>query len=339
MFFFRALFFLVALAGLGRACAEGSGGDAPLSSLCTEKSGGVSYSNHFELPLEKYVGAVESVADLDVIRSGGFKILRIPVAWGEHLGGSPDYRIDPTFLRDVDKFVDQALARDFKVVLDLHRFDISKYSDREGEDRFSSIWKQLSSHYRTYGRGLVFELYNEPSQQISNDRLSYLYSKIVPVVRSNSPAREIVVSANRWSKVEGLKGFISPQVADVYLTVHYYAPAKFTHQGASWIAGASAWVGTKWEGSPADQKAVAQDLDLVDEWRRSNRVSGVFLGEFGVLKGADRLSRLNWIKTVRTESVSRGWCWAYWDFKAGFGAYDSSQNKWDAGVLGVLFGK
>lgn len=306
-----------------------------LSLLCSNGGAGINYSNHFEVAGEKYSKISDVKEDVRIIGRAGFSLVRVPVAWGEHLGQAPSYLIDPSFFKDVDQYVEAIVSSGMVVVLNLHRFDIRRYSEEDGRRRFASIWSQVSERYAKYDRGVVFELYNEPDHRVSNSRLGELYREVIPIVRSASPNREIIVSANKWSKIEGLSGFDFPKFEGLYLSLHYYAPAKFTHQGASWIKGADQWRGAEW-GSDADHKSVAIDFDLAESWVQGKVVSGVFLGEFGVVRNAHRSSRLRWVDAVRKEAVARGWCWAYWEFKAGFGVFDAGNRTWDSALLKSL---
>ena len=47
------------------------------------------------------------------------------------------------------------------------------------------------------------------------------------------------------------------------LTVHYYNPFQFTHQGAEWSAGSRAWLGATWDGSYVGKQMIRNELEPV----------------------------------------------------------------------------
>jgi endoglucanase len=62
----------------------------------------------------------------------------------------------------------------------------------------------------------------------------------------------------------------------------------------------------------------------------------VFLGEFGAFQVADMDSRARWTRFVAREAEKLGFSWAYWEFCAGFGAYDPQAGAWRGPLKGAL---
>ncbi|MEZ0293216.1 MAG: glycoside hydrolase family 5 protein, partial [Solirubrobacteraceae bacterium] len=111
-------------------------------------------------------------------------------------------------------------------------------------------------------------------------------------------------------------------------------PFRFTHQGAPWIAGADAWLGTAW-GTDADRARLRADLAAAAAWARGRRL---FLGEFGTRDAAPMAARAAWTALVRAEAERLGMDWAYWDFATEFGAFDVASGSWRAPLLAALRG-
>lgn len=62
----------------------------------------------------------------------------------------------------------------------------------------------------------------------------------------------------------------------------------------------------------------------------------VYVGEFGAYSTADIESRADWTATVQDSARSLGMSTAYWEFGAGFGAFDIENDQWRGPLLGAL---
>jgi endoglucanase len=122
---------------------------------------------------------------------------------------------------------------------------------------------------------------------------------------------------------------------NVIVTVHYYNPFHFTHQGAEWVDGSDAWLGTKWTGSASEQQVVKNDLDQAELWGIMHNMP-LNLGEFGAYNKADMNSRVLWTDFVTRQAEMRNMSWAYWEFCAGFGIYDPDLSQWYDDLLNAL---
>ena len=163
-----------------------------------------------------------------------------------------------------------------------------------------------------------------------------LIPEAIGAIRQTNPDRAILVGPAEWNSVRALEGLVLPaQEQDLIVTFHYYEPFRFTNQGAEWVPGSSAWLGTKWQGMPRERRAIEQDLDLAARWARKNG-RPLFLGEFGAYRKAELASRAAWTAYVERQAEQRGISWAYWEFCAGFGAYDRSRGAWNQELLRAL---
>lgn len=53
---------------------------------------------------------------IDALKGLGFGLIRIPVSWGGHTSGAPDYRIEPEWLDRVETVVGWALDAGLRVI-------------------------------------------------------------------------------------------------------------------------------------------------------------------------------------------------------------------------------
>ena len=84
--------------------------------------------------------------------------------------------------------------------------------------------------------------------------------------------------------------------------------------------------------------ALRKDFDAAAQWAKENH-RPIYLGEFGSYSKADMDSRGKWTRAVVHEAEARGFSWAYWEFGAGFGAYDRDKKQWRQPLLDALMQK
>jgi hypothetical protein len=114
---------------------------------------------------------------------------------------------------------------------------------------------------------------------------------------------------------------------NLIMTVHYYGPFQFTHQGASWVDNSDNWLGTTWDSTAAERQAVVNEFAQVRAFYETRDVP-VYVGEFGAYSRANMDSRARWTAYIARTIESFGFSWAYWEFKAGFGAWDDGNGFW-----------
>jgi endoglucanase len=242
--------------------------------------------------------------DLDIVHEAGFELVRLPVVWEDADRGA------------VDRTVEAALRRGFSVVLDVHHFAGTG-------DELITLWRELGVRYE----GVTFELLNEPVD-------AQWWNEWLPRALEVVPRRPVIVGPGRWNTVGALPSLRLPAGEELIVTVHYYSPFRFTHQGAGWLEGSDAWLGTRW-GSAAEQARVGRDLAVAAAWAAPRPM---FLGEFGTLETASIADRAAWTACVRLEAEALGLDWCYWDFATDFGAFDRAAGAWREPLKSALVG-
>lgn len=300
---------------------------------------GINLGNALDAPLDA-TWALHLRGDyFDAIKQAGFNSVRLPVAFYLHTAADAPYAIDPGFLARVDWAINQALSRGLVVVLDNHH-DVGM--ERRPDDslpRLVAVWTQLARHYHDYPDTVYFELLNEPSGALTDAEWAKDAPVLLSAVRNVDAKRTVVIGAAYWNSLDHLGALALPDDdRNIIVTFHYYVPLRFTHQGASWMAGADKWKGTAWIGDAAEQATLDHDFDKATQWAAANR-RPLYLGEFGAFQAADMESRARWTRAVADAALRRGMSFAYWEFGSSFGAYDPAKLQWRAPLLEALIAR
>jgi len=297
---------------------------------------GINLAGALEAPREGEWGVTLRDDYFATIHRAGFATVRVPIRWSAHASTRAPYTIDPAFLRRIDWVVAEAAIYHLNVILDFQNYNEFSSVPEQNEERFLGIWRQIAEHYQGAPKSVLFELFNEPHDRLDASTWNLMLVRALAVIRPSNPSRLIVVGPDRWNKIQALPWLVLP-AADSHLvvTVHYYDPMTFTHQGAPWENTSQTWLGTTWRGSPAEAHAIDHDFTEAVAWAKA-RNRPLLLGEFGTYEKADMASRQRWSNCVARTAEAHGMAWAYWEFCGNFGAYDPVRDQWRAPLLQAL---
>lgn len=302
-----------------------------------EKLGrGVNLGNGFESPRNANWGLKVKAEYLEIIADKGFSHVRVPIRWNDYAASFAPYTIEPWFMDTIRKVVDAALENKLYVMINIHHYD--EFNDAptsSHRERFLSIWKQIAMEFKDYPDSVLFEFLNEPHQNMSATYWNAIYQQVLDSVRLTNPTRICVVGPPDWNGTGSVDKLVWTADTNMILTVHYYNPFQFTHQGASWVSGSDAWLGTTWDSTAAQRQAVINDFAKVRTFSETHNVP-VHVGEFGAYSTADQVSRRKWTAYVARTFESFGFSWAYWEFGSGFGVYDPANEIWRNFLLNAL---
>jgi endoglucanase len=270
------------------------------------------------------------------IKDAGFNSVRLTVRWSTRTMNEPPYTIDPNFLKRVDLAVNSALSRNLAIVINYQNY-FEFYRDPNGlKPKFLATWEQLAEHYKGYPNTLIFELLNEPQENIRAGDWNAMIKETLAIVRKTNPNRMIVIGPANFNGIPGLRFLELPENdRNLILTIHYYEPYHFTHQGTMWTRDSNDWLGTKWTGSDAEKLVIKKDFNAVAGWARA-RNRPVYLGEFGSYEKADMDSRVRWTKCIADEAVAHGFSFTYWQFTYNMAIYDRGSKTWVKPLLEAL---
>ena len=298
---------------------------------------GVNFGNMFEAPSETEWGNPWKPQYARLIAQQGFNHIRIPIRWepAARSSATAPYTISATFLNRIKQVIDSALNNKLHVVINMHHHE-ALFADPDGQkERFLSQWKQISEFFKDYPDSLVFEILNEPNGNMTAARWNVFLADALAEIRKISTERVVLIGTPDWGGLAGLPYLKLPADENIIVTVHYYNPFQFTHQGAEWVDGASAWMGTKWNDSETEREVVANDFAPLVQFGKANKVP-VHIGEFGAYNKADATSRKKWTTFMARYLESVDFSWAYWEFSAGFGIYNPSKLTWNQNLVDAL---
>ena len=202
-------------------------------------------------------------AMIDGIKKAGFRTIRIPVSWNEHVSNDGNFTVDAAWMARVKEVVDWAYNQKMFVIINAHHDCYDKnsaipankgfyYPSTQNKtvsaDYLTKLWKQIATTFASYDNHIVFETMNEPRLRgtgnewwydsnselcrDARDALNDLNQTALDAIRSVSG------NENRLVMVPGLQaapdsafaeGFKIPNDSAnmVALSVHMYTPYDF----------------------------------------------------------------------------------------------------------------
>jgi len=267
-------------------------------------------------------------AHFRLIKEAGFSHVRVSLHPFRRMADAGEgYRIDAGWYAMLDWALEQALANHLMVILDCHEYQ-SMARDPEGlKPKWLAFWRQMAERYAGAPDTVLFELLNEPNRALTPKLWNAFVAEALTLVRQSNPNRTIVIGPGEWNQIAKLEELVLPDSdRNILVTVHYYEPSRFTHQGARW-EGREEDIGYEWHATESERGAIERDFLTAQRWATHNR-RPILLGEFGTYDAADMKSRVRWTSFVARLAESHGWSWSYWQFDSDFVVYDIGAGKW-----------
>lgn len=297
---------------------------------------GINLGNALEALNEGDWGVTLQSEYFQLISDVGFNSVRIPIKWSAHALEISPYTIQESFFDRIDWAIESVLNKNMAVVINIHHYDEIMNDPNGHKERFLAIWKQISERYKSYPKELFFEILNEPHSNLTASLWNQFLAEAVTEIRKENPYRTLIIGLAEWGGPGALNNLRLPENENnIIVSFHYYNPFHFTHQGAEWVDGSNAWLGTKWSNTNSERNEIQNEFDGIVAWAGVRNVP-LNLGEFGVYSTADMQSRILWTAFVSQHATLYGISWHYWEFCAGFGVYDLQTNSWREGLLDAL---
>ncbi|MBE6355267.1 glycoside hydrolase family 5 protein [Treponema sp.] len=248
------------------------------------------------------------------LKASGFKTIRLPVTWAEHMSLSDDYVIEEKWMSRVSEVVEWIIQEKMYVIINLHHDGGSSRTSwiqnkdvpfEQRLDRYKKVWMQIADNFGDVNHNLIFEAMNEVGFDGWSDesyvQLNAMNQAFVDVVRSSgrkNSDRKLMISGY-WTDIDAScdSRFKMPSdtAADsLMLSVHYYTPSSFTismDKENQW------WYSDTWgnDSDFAELKSKFEKLKL----NYIDKGIPVVIGEYGCIDTKDFSSTVLWLKSVR----------------------------------------
>lgn len=293
-------------------------------------------SNKIVGSAETYWGNPETTKEMiDKVKSAGFKAVRIPVSWTNHIDDNNN--IDSEWLSRVKEVVDYVIDNDMYAIINVHHDDYTwfnpTYADQETvTKRLTDIWTTLSQEFKDYDQHLLFEGMNEPrviggtdewtcGTAEERDVINQLAQAFVDTVRKsggNNQYRTLIVTTHSASLDEtSIKDLKVPNDDRVIVSVHYYSPYDF--------AGNESDVNT-W-GTDEDKSNLDKGFKLLDDYFISKGIP-VIIGEFGAVDKDNDSTRATYYEYYVKSAKKHGITCFIWDNDGDFNLLDRDSLTW-----------
>jgi len=328
--YFSAVFLFALLAAGNSALAA----DQPLSAADQVKAMGrgvniVGYDPLWQDPAR----ARFKLRHFKIIKDGGFNNVRINLYGFRPMNAKME--LPASWYAILDELVNEATKQGLQVILDEHDYEHCGEDAASCRAHVLAFWTQVAEHYKDAPNNVLFEILNEPSGAMDAHWNALLVDALA-VIRKTNPTRNVLIGPAFWNNISWLEKLRLPEKdRHIIVSIHYYEPHNFTHQGATW--GDPQWrklSGVRW-GSPEDYAKIEQNFDIAQSWAKE-RDRPVFLGEFGAFDKAPQEDRIKYTAAVARAAEKRGWAFAYWQFDSNFIVYDIDKDAWNTPIYRAL---
>lgn len=264
---------------------------------------GWNLGNTMDAPTETgWSNPVTTQAMVDAIHKMGFKFMRLPVTWKTHLGGAPNYSIDPTWLARVVTIANYALNDSMYVMINIHHdgstdgwfpLNASGTQVTTISDEVTKVWTQIANAFKDYGDYVVFEVFNEPNNGSANQwnggdatsrgNLATFETAAVNAIRAtggNNAKRLICLPGISASPLAVSVATIPMVDENCVVSLHTYDPGSLSLDCKT----------TTW-GSSSDSASLVKNLKSQQTMVASKHGTAI-VGEWGTQKCADLNSRI-----------------------------------------------
>lgn len=288
-----------------------------------------------ELDYETFWGNPKLTAEqFQAVRDAGFKCVRIPVTWEDHIGA--DGKISEVWMERVAQVVDVALEQELYVIINTHHEEwLNLEEDKKEQIKadYANVWTQIAMRFRDYDEKLLFEGMNEVRLRDSKhewsggtpvlremvNELNGVFVESVRETGGENEDRYLIISPYcHRVQTDAMKELTIPE-GNIIVAVHMYEPYRFCQQDE----GSPDWNGE-------ETKEVADIREIFDEIEELYIRQGipVMITEFGCKDKDNTESRVAWTKLYCELAKERGISCFWWDNGKEYQLLDRETGEW-----------
>ncbi|MEO7035627.1 MAG: glycoside hydrolase family 5 protein [Polyangiaceae bacterium] len=347
---------LAGSAGAGSAGAGGSTEPLTPQKAAQLMAPGWNLGNSFDgSPDETSWGnPAPSKALIDGVHTAGFKTLRLPVSWTDHIGPGPSYTIDAAWLIKVKQTVQWAVDDGMYVFVNTHHeadgnagwvsFPQSTSSATSVATEVTAVWTQVATAFQSFNSHLMFECFNEPNEagggntsQAQTDLNLYLEACVHAIrgVGGSNASRIVMIQPVGASPIQaGIQAMQKASIINdpnLVISLHTYYPTNFGLSTTPY-----AW------GSSSDYTSMRDSI--VSQIRVWLPTQVIFIGEWGSMQAQADANRAAHALAYAQDTTTAGLVPIWWDNggsgTSSFSLFDrtSGAQSYAAIVSGMMTG-
>lgn len=263
-------------------------------------------------------------AMIDAVKKAGFNTVRVPVSWGQKMGGAPDYKVSDEWMNRVYEVVGYVLDNDMYCILNSHHdtdWQVPSYSNLDAQKaQLTALWTQIGKKFANFDEHLIFETLNEPRLVGHADEWNGGTAEARAVVNEMNATCLSAIRAsggNNDKRFVVMPGYCASPIATVIndmklpaddhliVSIHAYTPYNFALN----INGTANW------DINSDSYEIVQNFERVKAKFINNGIP-VIVGEFGALNKNNVSERAEWAEYYVKTASSYGIPCVWWDNNA-----------------------
>ncbi|MEO8900448.1 MAG: glycoside hydrolase family 5 protein [Polyangiaceae bacterium] len=260
---------------------------------------------------------------IDSVHAAGFKTLRLPVSWTDHIGPGPSYTIDAAWLTKVKQTAQWAVDDGMYVFVNTHHeadgttgwvsFPQSTSSAMSVATEVTAVWAQIATAFQSFNSHLMFECFNEPNEagggntpQAQTDLNLYLEACVHAIrgVGGSNASRIVMIQPVGASPIQaGIQAMQKASIINdpnLVISLHTYYPTNF---GLSTTA--YAW------GSASDYTSM--QASIANQIRVWLPTQVIFIGEWGSMQAQATANRAAHALAYAQDTTTAGLVPIWWD--------------------------